>query len=737
MIATGGSRDGQVVTFYSYKGGVGRTMALANVAVQLAWWGYTILCIDWDLEAPGLHLYFANWLEKPPERGLVDLIIAAAADQRPQWRDYVIPLRRPHESPNGGIDTLHLLAAGATDSGYVTKLQGLDWPALYDRHNLGTFIEQMRAEWKNAYDYILIDSRTGLTDIGGICTVQLPDVLVLLFTASHQSLDGIKSVAVRATERRNALPVERARLLCVPVPSRFDTRVEYTISKEWLARFASDLRPLYEEWLHKEVTVEEVLAQLRLPYVPYWSYGEPLLVLEESGRDPENLSYALETLSAVIAHRIEHSDLLARSRDSFVSLAVLPSPQGDGQTTSQFVYDLYVSAGPSDAQFSTALAAELRRLGWRVFASTNAAVPSEGSGTSAREEALRHSRHLILALGRQTSTVQHYEATEFLKTSLLDPAVERRIVPVQTGPVETQATPTFLHDIHWLDARLKGPTDIALEIDMRLGGAAKRVAIPADRLVISTGSTISPPGSVLFDDPHETHGDFVSTRGHHTLELPYDFRLAPLLVTNAVFAQFVQAGGYNEDVFWPSVSRGLRRRFVCLAGRSLGPSTWHSAQEFLAGRENHPVAGICYYEAVAFVNWLNRSQSDARWLWRLPAEDMWELAARGLDGLVYPWGNDFKPDACNSVEQQIGSTTPVGQYPEGSGPYGNLDLAGNVWEFVEAGDQPPWACVLRGGSFVNDREEVKSTLRLFSVPREHRPPDFGFRCAQEPRDAPA
>jgi MinD-like ATPase involved in chromosome partitioning or flagellar assembly len=50
--------EGTVVTFYSYKGGVGRTFALANVATLLALWGYRILCVDWDLEAPGLSLYF-------------------------------------------------------------------------------------------------------------------------------------------------------------------------------------------------------------------------------------------------------------------------------------------------------------------------------------------------------------------------------------------------------------------------------------------------------------------------------------------------------------------------------------------------------------------------------------------------------------------------------------------------------------------------------------------------------
>jgi hypothetical protein len=57
-------------------------------------------------------------------------------------------------------------------------------------------------------------------------------------------------------------------------------------------------------------------------------------------------------------------------------------------------------------------------------------------------------------------------------------------------------------------------------------------------------------------------------------------------------------------------------------------------------------------------------------------------------------------------------------------------MAGNVWEFVVAEKQEQWSCVLKGGSFRNNRDEVKSSLRLFGVPREHRPPDFGFRLSK-------
>jgi formylglycine-generating enzyme required for sulfatase activity len=249
-----------------------------------------------------------------------------------------------------------------------------------------------------------------------------------------------------------------------------------------------------------------------------------------------------------------------------------------------------------------------------------------------------------------------------------------------------------------------------------------------------TKIVVPPRVTVAFDDGSEMHGAFVSTRAWHSLELPDVFNLATEPVTNEGFAVFVRAGGYTNDAFWPSVPRRIRRNFLAHDGQNFGPATWPTA-ECPSDRARHPVAGICYYEAVAFTTWLNDVQRHSDWLWILPTEDMWEFAARGPDARVYPWGNAFRPDVCNSAEQQIGSTTPVGDFPAGAGPFGVLDLAGNVWEFVDAADQPTWGCVLRGGSFLNTSDQVKSTLRLFNVPRDHRAPDFGFRCAQQPRSA--
>ena len=169
---------GTVITFFSYKGGVGRSFTLANVAVLLARWGYRVLCVDWDLEAPGLREYFRPQLgSQIPAGGVVDLIDDFRAGTVQPDR-HVLRVRLD-DTPG----TLHFLPAGADRPGYVSQVQGIDWEGLYD-DDFGEYLERCRESWTENYDYVLLDSRTGISDIGGICTAHLPDLLVVLYTAN-------------------------------------------------------------------------------------------------------------------------------------------------------------------------------------------------------------------------------------------------------------------------------------------------------------------------------------------------------------------------------------------------------------------------------------------------------------------------------------------------------------------------------------------------------------------------
>lgn len=248
---------GQIVTCYSYKGGVGRSFALANLAAILAEWRYRVLCVDWDLEAPGLSYYFK--VEQPSE-GLLEMVEAAASGSAVSGFEHV---QTVHVKPNIPVD---LIVAGSTDASYVGRVQSLDWERLYSKKNLGHTIENWRTEWMRRYDIVLIDSRTGTTDIGGICTAQLPDVLLLFFTANQQSINGVLQVVDQAISARNRLVFDRPRLLAVPVPSRFDQGVEYERSEQWRQIFQDRFKHCYRDWADQGIPSEVILSHTTIPY---------------------------------------------------------------------------------------------------------------------------------------------------------------------------------------------------------------------------------------------------------------------------------------------------------------------------------------------------------------------------------------------------------------------------------------------------------------------------------------
>jgi MinD-like ATPase involved in chromosome partitioning or flagellar assembly len=229
------NHGGTIVTFYSYKGGVGRTMVLANVGVVLANWGYRVLLVDWDLEAPGLYEYLQPFARPTPlQGGVVDLLSEDDESyDAARWRSYVTHVVTPDETT-----ILDFIPAGGSVGDYYERVQRLNLRESYANRQLGERIEGLRTAWKDEYDLILIDSRTGVSDIGGICTVQLPDLLCLCFTTNNQSFTGALEVARRANDQRSKSALDRARLLMLPLVTRFESSVEFSLVQEWEQRIA-------------------------------------------------------------------------------------------------------------------------------------------------------------------------------------------------------------------------------------------------------------------------------------------------------------------------------------------------------------------------------------------------------------------------------------------------------------------------------------------------------------------
>jgi formylglycine-generating enzyme required for sulfatase activity len=197
----------------------------------------------------------------------------------------------------------------------------------------------------------------------------------------------------------------------------------------------------------------------------------------------------------------------------------------------------------------------------------------------------------------------------------------------------------------------------------------------------------------------------------HEVELP-TYYMELFEVTNDQFAAFAEDTGYVTEAEADSATG------------------WRA---YADGKGNHPVVKVSWNDAKAYCEWAGR---------RLPTEPEWEKAARGTEGFLYPWGDDWDPNKANVKESGFRGTTPVGSFAEGTSPYGLFDMAGNVWEWTADWYQPypgntvedPFYGeefkVLRGGGWFDEPDQVLTTNRSSTSPTAAND-DIGFRCASD------
>ncbi|MFM7071720.1 MAG: hypothetical protein ACKO38_08020 [Planctomycetota bacterium] len=261
-----------------------------------------------------------------------------------------------------------MIPAGRGSEDYVRRVHDLDWQALYERHSLGDFLERLRQEWTRDYDFVLLDSRTGLTDIGGICTIHLPDVVVSVFTANHQSMEGTAYMAGRINEQRRDFFYSSGKALIMPLLSRWEERDAPDDAKQWLPKVLDTLRPSYDQWRSKHAAVERLVELLKIPYKAKWNFGERLAVLEESATDPGSVSYHLHIIAATLARDFRDTDLLACEPEKYVRTAAQEAPRKRVPSTAQDIATPKSLSGSNTggaetaADSATEIAADVRAL---------------------------------------------------------------------------------------------------------------------------------------------------------------------------------------------------------------------------------------------------------------------------------------------------------------------------------------------------------------------------------------
>ena len=460
---------GRIVTFYSYKGGTGRTMTLANIAWILAASGRRVLMIDWDLEAPGLHRFFHPFLDPDllaGTSGIFNLIDeycfyakrARAADTRPEelWTRYArladnaIAINWRFNG-RGSLDFISAARQGQTfSSGYSP----LDWEAFYNDFDGNRLLNEMRTHLKQTYDYVLIDSRTGLSDIETICTKDLPDDLVICFTLSDQNIEGAADMAAHVSELTST-NTRRQRIRMLPVVTRVEDaesdrlEVGLAVARARFAPYVADLEP-------GDPNVYWNAA--RIPYKPLYAYEELLAVFGDAPGNQASMLSACERLTGLITRgevtalppmndsvRLRHKESYTRTRPA--------EP-----------VELYISALSSDQSWVAWLGWLLRGIGY--------GVKTEEPGANAGKLAHADVAGLMRVADRTIAVVSAaYQASILGRAvwdahSELDPARSGRLIPLH---VDQASLGSLFRQSHAVDVAGKDELEAVAALLRALG----------------------------------------------------------------------------------------------------------------------------------------------------------------------------------------------------------------------------------------------------------------------------
>jgi toxoflavin biosynthesis protein ToxD len=248
------------------------------------------------------------------------------------------------------------------------------------------------------------------------------------------------------------------------------------------------------------------------------------------------------------------------------------------------------------------------------------------------------------------------------------------------------------------------------DVTWKGGGASLSSAADAQMIVIAEGRSIagSTPEerTAAYDDHAASSGKstardnewFDTEEDRHVIALP-TYRIDLMPVTNAAYAEFVADGGAPapamDEATW------AKQGFVQVWPDEVERYVWKDGHP-PSGREDHPVVLVSWHDAAAYCVWRGQAVGKPR---RLPSAHELEKAARGTEGMPYPWGPTWDPKKLNSAVGGPRDTVPVGSMPEVASPFGVLDTAGNVFQWTAT----PWPTTKPLSTAANARMTVKGS----------------------------
>jgi cellulose biosynthesis protein BcsQ len=449
---------GAIITFYSYKGGTGRSMALANVACLMAKRlgnpSQRVLVMDWDLEAPGLHRFFAKQtesLQNVYRPGVIDYFGALHRTLKQNrdlyqdinstndWNllDRMLPL--DDYIVRDVVMGVDLVKAGRLNTDYAELVGTFNWVEFYN--NCGWVIDTFKQLLASRYAFTLIDSRTGFSDVSGICTMLLPEKLVTVFTPNRQSLSGVVDLVGRATEYRRASNDFRP-LAIFPLPSRIEN-AERDLKVEWRAQYQREFEETFSQiYQIGKCELTDYFDKVQLPYQPYYAYGEKIAVIEERA-DALSLNHAYQLFFQRLVDLDFAWDVLETIDNSASADSVIRSEYF------QKKYDVFFSYDHADVQAVSTIAARLKSYNVQEFFAEQDILPGENV-EEAFNTAIRMSSTVAVFIG--SNGIDTKRQTQILsEVAAIDRDPNRRIIPVLLPGTNSSSVPDFLRKVSWVD----------------------------------------------------------------------------------------------------------------------------------------------------------------------------------------------------------------------------------------------------------------------------------------------